>query len=235
MPNTKVTRQKWKDHFFYSKKIYIIGTLVAIALASLVFTVTRYIPADEHAVQIQLVDSFVDTSTLEADIQLLMERGVDFDYTLEEITFQSIPYSGEPSDMEAAQVYSVKLMAEESDIFIQNHTLTQNMIANGFCYPLETLEGFEAFNAKYGKYVLWQEEPRPEEEDAGEEDEDEEPVAVPKHAYAIDLSSLKGFITRRAYDINGKYGSVTIRSANAETSFYVLTQMFDIFAYEGEQ
>ena len=30
MPNTRITRQKWKDHFSYAKKVYIIGILLAL-------------------------------------------------------------------------------------------------------------------------------------------------------------------------------------------------------------
>ena len=39
---------------------------------------------------------------------------------------------------------------------------------------------------------------------------------------------------RAAYDIRGKYGVITVTSKNAETSFHVLTRMFDIFMPEGE-
>ena len=75
MPNTKVTKQKWKDHLFYSRKTYLIGILVSIALASLIFSVTRYIPDNEYAVQIELVDSYVDVTKLDADKDLLFPCG----------------------------------------------------------------------------------------------------------------------------------------------------------------
>lgn len=42
MPNTRITRQKWKDHFSYAKKVYIIGILLALGAASLIYSVTRY-------------------------------------------------------------------------------------------------------------------------------------------------------------------------------------------------
>ena len=236
MPNTKVTKQKWKDHLFYSRKTYLIGILVSIALASLIFSVTRYIPDNEYAVQIELVDSYVDVTKLDADKDLLFEYGKEFDSSLEEVSFLSIPFSGDGTkDYEGSQVYTVQVYAGDNDIFIQNETLTQNMIKTGYCMPLETLEGFNEFNQKFGQYVIWQEEPREEEEgEEAEESEETETEIIPTHAYAVDMSSLLGFNNRAAYDIRGKYGVITVTSKNAETSFHVLTRMFDIFMPEGE-
>ena len=57
MPNTKITLQKWKDHYSYAKKVYIIGALIAVGVASLIFSVTRYVAPDERAVIIQMVDT----------------------------------------------------------------------------------------------------------------------------------------------------------------------------------
>jgi len=239
MPNTKVTRQKWKDHLYYSKKFYFIGILVSLAVASLIFSVTRYVPENEHAVHIELVDTYADTTKLDSDAAVLLQRGIEFDSSLEEVVFLSIPYSGDgTSDYEGSQVYSVQVYAGDNDIFIQNELLTQNMIKTGYCVPLETLEGFEAFNAKYGKYILWQEEPSEEDSSLSEEESEEEETGeeafVPTHAYAVDMSSLLGFNQRGAYDVRGKYGVVTVTSKNQETSFHVLAQMFDLFAPKGE-
>ena len=62
MPNTKITLQKWKDHYSYAKKVYIIGALIAAGVASLIFSVTRYVAPDERAVIIQMVDTYADTT-----------------------------------------------------------------------------------------------------------------------------------------------------------------------------
>jgi len=83
MPNTKVTRQKWKDHLYYSKKFYFIGILVSLAVASLIFSVTRYVPENEHAVHIELVDTYADTTKLDSDAAVLLQRGIEFDSSLE--------------------------------------------------------------------------------------------------------------------------------------------------------
>lgn len=236
MPNTKITRQKWKDHYSYAKKVYIIAILVSIGVASLIFTVTRYIAPNERAVAIELVDSYVDAAKLEQDIPILLEKGQEFDSSLEEVTFLSIPYSGSSSEYEGSQVYGVQVYAGDNDIFIQNEMLTNSMYDQNFIVPLDTLEGFEAFKSKYPDVIVWKEEPRTETEDgeASEEDEDTpieaEPVVM--HAYALDMSSLTGFNQRGAIDIRGKYAVITCTSKNPATSFHVLAQMFELFQPE---
>ena len=64
MPNTKITKQKFKDHFSYAKKVYIFGALIAVAAASLIFTVTRYTPDNEYSVVVALVDSYANVTNL---------------------------------------------------------------------------------------------------------------------------------------------------------------------------
>ncbi|MBQ3080787.1 MAG: hypothetical protein IJC48_12455 [Clostridia bacterium] len=227
MPNTKITKQKWKDHYSYSKKIYFFGILVAVGVASLIFSVTRYIPDNAHAVLIQFVDAYINTTNLEEDIQPLLEIGQEYDETLEEIQFLSINYTGEgtsENDYYGAQVYSVQIYAGDNDIFIQNEKLTQSMIDQGFLMPLEELDEFAAFNAKYPDAVLWREEPSEE----GEE-EDEDAPARPVHAYAVDISSMYGLAERGAYDMREKYAGIMVTSENASTSFHVLSEMFEYF------
>ncbi len=236
MPNTKITKQKWKDHYSYSKKIYIIGIIIAAAVASLIYSVTRYVPPNEKAVLIELVDGYVDTAMLEEDAPELLKIGQAYDETLEEIQFLSIAYTGlgqSETDYYGAQAYTVQLYAGDNDIYFQNELLTQGLIDQGLCTPLETLNGFDAFNETYPDAILWQHEPKEESEEEANTEAPTDPG--PLHAYAVDVSSLTGFIERGAYDVRGKYASVIVTSKNADTSFYILTEMFRYYAGTPDQ
>lgn len=229
MPNTKVTRQKWKDHLTYARKVYIFGALIAGAIASFIFSVTRYVPPNEKSVIIELVDTYADTSKLEGDIPHLLAAGKQYDEELEEVSFLNIPYAGEnTADYTASQVYTVQVYAGENDIFFQNEELTLRMINESYAVPLETLAGFDAFNEKYGEYVVWQAIEN-EEEEEDEDSEQEEIREEEIHAYSVDISSLLGINQRGAYDVRGKYALIVISSANADTSFAVLSEMFDYY------
>lgn len=221
MPNTKITRQKWKDHYSYAKKVYIIGALIAAACASLIFAVTRYVAPNERAVIIQMVDTYADPTKMNDDIPAMLAVGQEYDSSLEEISFLTISYIGD-DNYEGSQVYTVQVYAGDNDIYLQNDVLTQRMINEGYAYALEYMEGFNEFEEKYGQYVIWQ--------TIENDDEDEEDESIPEeHAYSVDVSALLGINQRGAYDVREKYALIAINSKNADTCFRVLTDMFDRF------
>lgn len=222
MPNTKITLQKWKDHYSYAKKVYIIGALIAAGVASLIFSVTRYVPPNERAVIVQLVDTYADTAKMEEDIPALLAAGQEYDASLEEIQFLNISYTGD-DNYEGSQVYTVQVYAGENDIYFQNDVLTQRMVNEGYAVPLEYLNGFDEFNEKYSDCVVWQ---SIQVEEGEEKDPD---LDYDEHAYFVDVSSLLGINQRGAYDVRGKYALICISSMNQDTSFAVLTDMFDRF------
>ena len=75
MPDTRITKQKLKDHWGYSGKAYIIGALVAVALASMFFTmVTNREPADKYSVNFAIVRSYSNTEQLNGVSDALLTR-----------------------------------------------------------------------------------------------------------------------------------------------------------------
>lgn len=235
MPNTKITKQKFKDHLPYAGKIYIFGCIVAIAVASLVFTMSRHVPDDEFSVEIALVDNYVDIEKLNADCDTLLAAAQAYDETLEQVSFFSIAYSENAADDEAgyygAQLYQLQIMAGSNDIYIESEPLMRDLIAMGGCIPLEETDWYAEFTRKYPDVAfLWDDDP---ESGVFETDDDGNEVVIEapdRHAYAVDVSSLTGFIERQAYDIRGKYACMFGGSKNKDTSFMVLTELFDVFA-----
>lgn len=222
MPNTRITLQKWKDHYAYAKKVYIIGALLAAACASLIFAVTRYVPPNERAVTIQMVDTYADTTKMDEDIPAMLAAGQEYDASLEEISFLTISYVGD-DNYEGSQVYTVQVYAGENDVYFQNEVLTQRMVNEGYAMPLEYMDGFDAFEEKYGEYILWQAIEKDEEED------EDDTLDYEQHAYCVDISALLGINQRGAFDVRGKYALIAINSENANTCFHVLSDMFDRF------
>ena len=234
MPNTKITKQKVKDHLSYSKRLYIFGMIAFVGLASLLFTVTRYQSPNDLSVDIALVDSYADISKVDDDIDTLLSMTQEYDPALEKVAFMSIAYEGDSSTEDGyygAQQYMVQLYAGDNDIFIQNELLTDSIIAEGAALALEELEGFEDFVAAHPDVeILWAHEPSAATETDEDEGEEAEAVDTPLHAYAIDMSSLLGFNERGAFDIREKYACILISSENPETSLYALDKMFTVFA-----
>ena len=228
MPRTEITRDRLKNHWQYSKAIYIIGIAAAVLLSALVYTmITNRAPANRFSVNIALVRSYSNTDKLEADRAELLARGQAFDDTLQAVSFIGVAYEGNPEtdDTYASQLYTVQLYAADNDIFIQNEKLTRSLIEMGGCKPLEEMDEFISFTARYPDIGLL----RAAEPGTGETDEEGNVLSEAiEHVYAIDISTLTGFIDRQAMDNRGMYACLLSNSANPETSMYVLGQMFDL-------
>lgn len=241
MPNTKITKQKIKDHLSYAKKVYIFGTVIVLVACSLLFSVTRYQSPNERAVHIALVDTYTLAEKMDDAVPALLEAGQLFDKDLEEVSFMSIAYSGNANsasedDYYGSQVYMVQLYAGDNDIYIQSETLTRDLIAQSYCLPLENMEGYDDFVLKHPDVAfLWAEEPDDTKRAEDDEESDEAAEERPQHAYAVDVTALNGMAERGAYNNKGKYGCIVAGSKNAETSFAVLAQMFnDLVVPEAE-
>ena len=228
MPNTKLTKEKLKNHWVYSKWIYIFMTVLAVGLASLLYTVAHNHNKDEEYIGIALVDAYVDTSKLDSDADILLTRGKSYDSRLRKLEFIGIFYSSLSYDemsQYSAQVYSTQLMAGECDIFIQDKSMTDTLLGQDYFVALDTLDSYSLFIEKFGEkkceeLFVWSE--------ISVEGEEGDDAHTERHAYSIDISSLTGLITRNAYDCRGKYASILSRSANADTALYVLFEMFNI-------
>lgn len=223
MPNTKLTSERVKEHFGYSKRMYIIGIIVAVLAASLIFDVTRHTPTGRALIEIALVDSYCNTEKLDDITPVLLERAQQRDEMVEAFDFLAIGYSGDASsDYQGAQLYTVQIYAGNNDIFIQNEGLTVDLASGGMLVQLDTLEGFEEFVAAHPDVaVMWMDDP------AFTKDEDD-PTPAPQHAYAFDTSCMLGFNTRGAYDIRQKYIGISVQCAEYQDMMSVIADLYEL-------
>ena len=239
MPNTKITKEKLKNHWAYSKKVYILLTAVAVGLASIIYTMANnHNPPDNQYVGIALVDSFSDTSRIERETDTLFKRTQAYDPNLKKLDFMGITYSGSGNsemDYYGAQIYTVQLAAGECDMFIQSSALTEELKNGGSFVALDTLPSFELFAAKYPGTYEWEtlslKNANGELAQLSEVLEDVTETAP--HVYSIDVSSLTGLIENSVFDVRDKQAAILSRSANPDTALYALYEMFELFAVSG--
>ena len=228
MPNTRITKDRLKNHWQYSRAVYIFGTLAAVLLAALLYTVvTNREPPNQFSVNIALVRGYSNTENLQADRQELLKRGQAYDETLRSVSFMSVGYDGDSTTQDGyygAQLYTVQLYAGSNDVFIQNKLLTQSLADQGGCLPLEDMDEFVAFMEKHPDAPLFYGS-----ELTDKIDDDGNPIPGPEHVFAIDISGLTGFIERQALDNREMYACILANSANPGTSMYVLGEMYDLF------
>ena len=117
MPNTKYNREYLKNHFFYSKRLYLAVIIIAVALAEVGFTMTRYQAPDERLVDIQLIGSYADVMEVEELTANLLAAGQA--YELERDRAAGI-------DVESPE-YEIPL--QELTVSIFRHTYPRIMLA----------------------------------------------------------------------------------------------------------
>ena len=63
MPNTKLTKDRMKNHWHYSKMIYLAVVLIAAMLADVLFTATTYRAPNERRVDIHMISHYINFET----------------------------------------------------------------------------------------------------------------------------------------------------------------------------
>ena len=245
MPNTKLTAEKLKVHFHYSKMLYLVVVLVAAMIGSLVFTMTAYQPPNERKIDIELIGNYADTSMagvkdvqnalLQAGQAFELERDGDLGLTddpkyeipLQEVTFLSLQYDPESSSEDtyyASQKYMVTLAAQEGDIYVLTRLLMTDLADQGLLVPLDDyIAGgvIDPGDRELGKVTF--------------DELDENGTATGEQkVYALQADTLTGLYDTLGYDPTGKFLCIVAFSRNQDTAAVVLQEMIDIFEPDEE-
>ena len=138
MPNTKLTRQRWKDHMYYGKWIYIVLAIVAVFVTDLLYSTTEYRPPDERKVTVQFVSSSASMAeTVEQTTEQILSAVLPMDETLERVEFFALNFSGDDSDYYGAQKFFVELAAGENDVYVGSRAVLNSIIDQGAAIPLD--------------------------------------------------------------------------------------------------
>ena len=138
VPNTKLTRQRWKDHMYYGKWIYIVLAIVAVFVTDLLYSTTEYRPPDERKVTVQFVSSSASMAeTVEQTTEQILSAVLPMDETLERVEFFALNFSGDDSDYYGAQKFFVELAAGENDVYVGSRAVLNSIIDQGAAIPLD--------------------------------------------------------------------------------------------------
>ena len=153
MPNTKITKAKWKNHMQYGKVIYIALIIVGLMGGSMLFDMTSPKTPDENKVDIYVVPSAEVSHLDELRAQLLAdgqeferaedrERGIDVDAAdyapaLREVNVYTIGYNEDNDDGYGVQAFMVRTMAAEGDVYIVTRKQLESLLDMAGLEPLD--------------------------------------------------------------------------------------------------
>ncbi len=183
MIDTKITAQRFKDHFYYSKWLYVVFILSGIAVFSMVFTLTRPTIPGEFKIDISVFAASMDDNAaseweqgilalLPEDQQEVNIYAMGFGASGEETLGGYSPY----------EIIAARMAAHEDDIYIMPKDIYINLAAQGAFYEMDDAIG----NYEY-----------PEEIDLEEykvQYREDENVEVPPHYYGLPLDSSLGLV-----------------------------------------
>lgn len=247
MPKTKYTKEYLKNHFSYSRWVYLIAVLVAVGAAEIIFTVTRYQAPNARRVDIELLGGYADlndTGVVQAAEDALLaagqayelerdqKNGVDtdaaeYEIPLEEVNIYNINYTGDASSEEdyySGQKYMVMLAAQEGDIYIVNRDLLEGLVADGGAAPLDEFieSGLLSAEGVDLEDVTF---------DEPVYDEEDEPTGN-RYIYALPADRLAGLSKTYAYPVSGRYIVIMSYSQNQDTAAAVVRELFNLYGAE---
>lgn len=241
MPNTKLTREKLKIHFHYSRMAYLIVIVMAVMIGNLIYSMTEYRAPNARRVDVELVGNYAETSTdacQQAKMQMLLagqeaERqadaaaGIDvtapdYECALEEVEIFSIEYDETSSSEDSyysIQKYMVTLAAQEGDIYVISRNQLIELIEQNAIVPLDDYieQGvIDPGDRDLGKVTF-------------DEYDDDGLATGERHVYALQADALTGLSTSMYYNPTGKYLAILQFSQNQDTAAAVMQEMIEIF------
>lgn len=244
MPNTKLTREKLKIHFHYSRMAYLIVIALTVMAGNLLYSMTEYRAPNERRIDVELVGNYAETSTdacQQAKAQMLLagqeaERqadaaaGIDvtapdYECALEEVEIFSIEYDENSSSEDSyysIQKYMVTLAAQEGDIYVISRSQLIELIEQNAVVPLDDYieQGvLDPGDRELGKVTF-------------DEYDDDGQATGERHIYALQADTLTGLSTSMYYNPTGKYLAIMQFSKNQDTAVAVMQEMIDIFEAE---
>jgi len=235
MPNTKMTKDRMKNHWHYSKMIYVAVVIIAAMLADLLFTVTVYHAPNERRVDIHLISHYInfeaDTSPATEEMLAVgkayeIERdraaGIDVDAEdyeapLQEVTVVGMMYDENSEDSYyQQQKYSLTLAAQEGDIFILSREMMNGLAEQGYLTDLTPYIESGMLNPGEMKRAMYYEYTDPYEEPSDR-----------KCVYGLATDELTGMYRSLGVDYREKYMVILSYCANPDTAASIMQWMID--------
>ena len=142
MIDLKFTKQRFKDHLYYSKWMYIVMAAAALVVFSMVFSVTKPVVPKEFKVDISVLGFTVQDSEKniwqEEMLSLMPEDQ-------QEVNIYSLGFGGDDEDASMGytvyEIITARMAAREDDIYIVSKDLFTVFVQQGAFMPLDDIAG----------------------------------------------------------------------------------------------
>ena len=183
MIDVKFSMQRFKDHFYYSKWLYVAFVLVGVFVFSMVFSVTKPVVPNEYKVDISILATSLQDSEMSVwseEILALLSQDQ------QEVNIYAMGFDDSEDSTMGYSIYEIlaaRMAAREGDIYIMSKNMYISLAQQGAFFPLDDI----ALNYEYAE-DLDLEEYKIQIEDT------DKPNGQAAHYYGLPLDNVLGLV-----------------------------------------
>ena len=224
MPDTRITREKLKNHWMYSSWKYLLMVVIFIAGWNLTYSVTEYRPPREKRLEMYVLSTAYNDEGLRALQEELAPEFVGLEEgDMEAFTIFTMNY-GEEGDTYGPQVLMTRLASWEGDVYLVNEETLTSFIVQELALPLDEYIADGTLNVEgYDLETATRAEP------AGEDEDGNVIYSGARHVYALPAQNMYGLLDEGLVDNRGMYFVVMSYTDKPETCIELLNVLSERF------
>ena len=230
MPDTRITKERLKNHWVYSSWKYLLMVVIFVAGWNLTYSVTEYRPPREKRLEMYVLSQAYNDANFK---QLAEEMAPQFvtgeEDAVEELNFYTMSYGGS-DDTYGPQVLMTRLASFEGDIYMVDEETLSSFVSQELVTPLDDYISSGALHVdgidlKAGTRA----------EPAGEDEDGNTIYSNVRHVYALPAQQLYGMLENELVDNRGMYFVVMSYTNKPDMCIDLLNAFIDRFKEDKPQ
>lgn len=220
MPDTRITKERLKNHWMYSSWKYLVLFIIFIAGWNLTYSITQYKPPREKRLEMYILSTSYDTEKTDALADELAEIFVgEGEDDMEEVNIYTLNYGGD-DDTYGPQVLMTRLAAQEGDVYMVDEETMTSFVSQMLALPLD--EYIESGALNVDGIDL---ETGMRTEVVGEDEDNNVVYGEDRKVYAIPAEQLYGMLDDSMVDNRGMYLVVMAYTDKPDTCIELLNEL----------
>ena len=224
MPDTRITRERLKNHWVYSSWKYLLMVVIFVAGWNLTYSVTEYKPPREKRLEMYvLAQAYNDENVRALAAEMAPEFVGEEEGDMEALNFYTMSYGGS-DDTYGPQLLMTRLASFEGDIYLVDEETMASFVSQELATPLDD---YIASGALHVDGIDLEAGTRAE--PAGEDEEGNTIYSSERHVYALPAQQLYGMLENELVDNRGMYFVVMSYSDKPDLCIELLNAFIDRF------
>ena len=137
MPDTRITRERLKNHWVYSSWKYLLMVVIFVAGWNLTYSVTEYKPPREKRLEMYvLAQAYNDENIRALAAEMAPEFVGEEEGDMEALNFYTMSYGGS-DDTYGPQLLMTRLASFEGDIYLVDEETMASFVSQELATPLD--------------------------------------------------------------------------------------------------